>query len=388
MLLYRVTFSKRETTEMRHHTLLGGLSPREFLERHWHKTPMLARQAIPGFLGLLTVSEIKRLATRPDVQSRLVRRQGKRWELRHGPFRPIDFKTLPDKNWTLLVQEVNHWLPEGEALLQQFDFIPHARLDDLMVSYAAPGGGVGPHFDSYDVFLLQGYGERCWEIAQSDDQELLPDSDLKLLRRFTPQERWDLEAGDMLYLPPHWAHNGVAITECLTYSIGFRAPTYQEWVEAFLDHLRDTLQVEGRYADPDLRLRRHPGEIPPDLIRQIQRMLRRELRWTGREVVECVGKSLSEPKPHLYFEAPDEDLSPDGFAVLACRRGLRLDPRSRLLLAGDQVYCNGERLPGTAMPRRAWRELADERQLAPERVQAAMLPLLFPLWQAGWIKFL
>ncbi len=373
---------------MTHSVLLGGLSYAQFLKQHWHKSPLLVRQAIPGFLGLLTVSEIKRLATRSDVQSRLIIRQGKRWELRHGPFRPIDFKMLPDENWTLLIQEVNHWLPEGEGLLQQFDFIPHARLDDLMVSYAVPGGGVGPHFDSYDVFLLQGYGDRRWEIAETDDLELLPDSDLKLLRRFTPQNQWDLEAGDMLYLPPHWAHNGVALSECFTYSIGFRAPTYQEWIETFLDHLRDTLRVEGRYADPDLRLMQHPGEIPVELIQQIADLLHRELRWTRAQVKECVGKALSEPKPHLYFDAPDVCLDFDEFCVLARSRGVGLDPRSRLLFAGRHFYCNGERLAVMEKTHGAWKILADRRQLRAAQVKTDMLETLWTLWGAGWVKFL
>ncbi|WP_297451129.1 cupin domain-containing protein [Ferrovum sp.] len=368
-------------------TLLGGLTPSDFLTRHWHKSPLRVQQAIPDFLGLLTPAEIKRLATHPTVQTRLILRQGKRWVLRHGPFRPIDFKTLPDKNWTVLVQELNHWVPEGEALLREFDFLPHARLDDLMVSYAVPGGGVGPHFDSYDVFLLQGFGTRRWGIAETEDLELLPDSDLKLLRRFSPQAQWDLEAGDMLYLPPHCAHDGVALSECFTYSIGFRAPTYQEWVEAFLDFLRDRLQVEGRYADPDLNLSVHPGEIPLALIAQVDRMLRQQVRWTHQQVAECVGRYLSEPKPHLFFEPAEESLTLEAFGLRCLQQGLQLDPRSRLLFSGKVFYFNGDRFELRRKGATQMRCLADTRKLSAGAMDPEFMKVLYDAWQAGWIKF-
>ncbi|WP_297486446.1 cupin domain-containing protein [Ferrovum sp.] len=368
-------------------TLLGGLTPDEFLSRHWHKSPLRVPQAVPDFLGLLTPAEIKRLATRPAVQARLILRQGKRWVLRHGPFRPIDFKTLPDKNWTVLVQELNHWLPEGEALLQEFDFLPHARLDDLMVSYAVPGGGVGPHFDSYDVFLLQGFGTRRWGIAETEDLELLPDSDLKLLRRFSPQAQGDLEAGDMLYLPPHCAHDGVALSECFTYSIGFRAPTYQEWVEAFLDFLRDRLQVEGRYADPDLSLSAHPGEIPPALIAQVDRMLRQQVRWSHSLVAECVGRYLSEPKPHLFFEPAEEALTLEAFERRCLQQDLHLDPRSQLLFFGKFFYFNGDRFELHGQGAAQMRRLADTRKLSAGVMDAELVGVLYDAWQAGWVEF-
>ncbi len=364
--------------------LLGGLSPSAFLHRHWHKRPLLIRNAMPDFLGFLTPAEIKRLATHPDVQSRLVVRQGRHWHLQHGPFRPIDLKTLPARQWTLLVQELNHWIPAAARLLDHFSFIPHARLDDLMVSYAAPGGGVGPHFDSYDVFLLQGFGTRRWSIAETDDLELRPNSALKLLRRFTPQAQWDLDAGDMLYLPPHYAHDGVAVTECFTYSIGFRAPTHQEWVEAFLDHLRDHLTVPGRYADPDLALQAHPAELPAALLHQVERVLQ-SVRWNAADVLSCVGRYLSEPKPHLFFTPPHPALSRHAFARAVQKEGLRLDPRSRILYRGQWFFFNGEAraCPGTA--RTPLIHLADRHQLPPGPLPATALPWLHEAYQAGWI---
>ncbi|OHE58375.1 MAG: cupin, partial [Thiobacillus sp. GWE1_62_9] len=241
--------------------LLGGLSPTRFLRDVWHKRPLLIRNAVPGFNGLLSVGEMQQLACRDDVESRLIQGSGTRWQLDHGPFGKSDFRRLPKAEWTLLVQSLNHVLPEADALLARFNFIPHARLDDLMVSYAVPGGSVGPHFDSYDVFLLQGQGHRRWQISTQTDLAILDDAPLKILRRFKPKEEWVLGPGDMLYLPPHVAHYGVAEDACTTYSIGFRAPTTEELAHGFLMHLQDTLALEGRYADPDLRLQAHPGEI-------------------------------------------------------------------------------------------------------------------------------
>ena len=367
-----------------HATLLGGLTPRSFLERHWHKSPLLIRGAIPDFLGFLTPREIQRLATHPDVQARLVVREGRHWHLHHGPFRPVDFKGLPARNWTLLVQELNHWIPEAADLLDRFNFIPHARLDDLMVSYAVPGGGVGPHFDSYDVFLLQGFGVRRWSIAETDDLELLPDSDLKLLRRFKPQARWDLDAGDMLYLPPQCAHDGVAVTECFTYSIGFRAPTYQEWVDAFLDHLRDHLQVPGRYADPDLTLQRHPSELPAALLERVGQALQ-AIRWNEADVLACAGRYLSEPKPHLFFEPPAAPLTPARFLKQVARQGLRLDPKSRLLYRGRWVFFNGEARAFPAATVRLFALLGDRRHLPPESLPQAAADWLYEAYRAGWV---
>ncbi len=365
-------------------SLLGTLSPKAFLARHWHKKPLLVRQAIPDFLGFLTPAEIKKLATRPDVQARLILREGRRWKLHHGPFRPIDFKTLPDSNWTVLVQELNHWIPEAAALLQDFNFVPHARLDDLMVSYAVPGGGVGPHFDSYDVFLLQSFGTRHWGIAETDDLELLPDSDLKILRRFKAQAQWDLEAGDMLYLPPQCAHDGVAVSECFTYSIGFRAPTHQEWVNAFLDHLRDHLTVSGRYADPDLTLQAHPGELPAALLQQVSHILQ-SIRWNDQDILSCVGRYLTEPKPHLFFDPPPSPLTRTRFARQVERLGLRLDPRSIMLFRGNRLFLNGEEHPLAGAAKRPLVALADHRRLAPGPLPEAAISLLYEAYLAGWL---
>ncbi len=365
-------------------SLLGRLSPKTFLSRHWHKKPLRVCQAIPDFLGFLTPGEIKKLATHPEVQARLIIREGRRWTVRHGPFRPVDFKSLPERNWTVLVQELNFWLPEAARLLDTFNFIPHARLDDLMVSYAVPGGGVGPHFDSYDVFLLQGFGIRRWAIAETNDLELIPDSDLKILRRFKPQSCWDLEAGDMLYLPPQCAHDGVAVTECFTYSIGFRAPTHQEWVNAFLDHLRDNLTVTGRYADPDLTLQAHPGELPEALLRQVGQILQ-SIRWNEQDVLSCVGRYLTEPKPHVFFDPPAAPLTRAHFVRQAERQGVRLNPRSGMLLRGNRLFLNGEEHRFQGKGRRTLVALADHHYLPPGPLPQAVAALLYDAYLAGWL---
>src|SRR4051794_33664225 len=226
--------------------LLGGLTPREFLRRHWQKRPLFVRGALPRFSGVLSEPELRALAARDDVESRVVERRGPRYRTQHGPFARLRPQR---RDWTLLVSGVNLHHAGADALLRRFSFVPQARLDDVMVSYATPGGGVGPHVDSYDVFLLQGFGRRRWRWGAQQDQALRADMPVKILRRFRPTADAVLAPGDMLYVPPGHAHDGVALDACTTYSIGFRAPAYQELVEAFLDRLRDTLVVPGRHVD-------------------------------------------------------------------------------------------------------------------------------------------
>src|ERR1700682_184175 len=249
--------------------LLGGLSAAAFLRKYWQKRPLLVRQAVGGFRGLLSRSELFALPGRDDVESRLVRHARGQRTLTRGPFRGRDLKRLPARDWTLLVQGVNLHVAAADALLRRFAFIPYARLDDVMVSYAVPGGGVGPHVDSYDVFLLQGEGRRRWQVSRKmsrrRDQTLDPSLPAKILTRFRPDAEYTLTAGDMLYLPPAYAHDGVAVGTCTTYSIGFRAPSAQELGTAFLDWMRDSIALEGRYADPSLAPATEPARIDPSM---------------------------------------------------------------------------------------------------------------------------
>lgn len=364
-------------------TLLGGISPARFLRDYWHKRPLLIRNALPGFQGLLPPEGLFDLAAREDVESRLVQGSGAHWQLDHGPFRQSRFKRLPKTQWTLLVQSINHFLPEADALLGRFDFIPHARLDDLMVSYAVPGGSVGPHFDSYDVFLLQGSGHRRWQIGTQTDLTLLDDVPLKILRRFQPEEEWLLGPGDMLYLPPHCAHYGVAEDTCTTYSIGFRAPTADEMAHAFLDHLQDTLELDGRYADPDLRLQAHPAAIGSAMLDQIEAMIAR-IRWDRRDVAEFAGRYLTEPKPHVFFEAPEAPPSFAVFARQAQKHGVKLDLKSRMLFRDRRFFINGDGFTAGRDEVAALRALADRRRLAAP-LPEALLPRLHEWLEDGWI---
>ncbi len=357
------------------------------MERHWQRRPLLVRGAFPGFRDPLTPRQVLALACGDSAQSRLVRRVGKNWTLEHGPFAASRFKQLPRRDWTVLVQDTNHFSPAAERLLQRFDFIPHARVDDVMVSYAVPGGGVGPHVDSYDVFLLQGFGRRRWRISRQQDRRFIPNLPLKVLERFVPDEEWVLEPGDMLYLPPGIAHHGIAESECLTWSIGFRAPTDAEIVEGFLDHLRDRPAAGGQYADPGTRPARHPGEIPAPMLAHAARAIA-AIRWSDAEIREYAGRHLSEVKPHVFFEPPKSALSRARFGMRARRRGLVLDPRSRLVFSGTMFFINGERVPVPPSARPALRRLADRRRLdAPLDAADEFFDVVHPWYLQGFVAF-
>ena len=215
-------------------TLLGGLTPAQFMKRHWHKKPLLVRQAIPGFEPCVGRAELVDMLAQEDVESRLIVHDPQGWKLRHGPLPRRSLPPFSQKRWTFLVQGVDLHHQGVHQLLQQFRFVPDARLDDLMISYASDGGGVGPHFDHYDVFLLQAHGRRRWRIGRQKDLSLVPDVPLKLLQNFVPEQEFVLEPGDMLYLPPKWAHDGIAEGECMTWSIGFRSPQAGELARELL----------------------------------------------------------------------------------------------------------------------------------------------------------
>lgn len=363
--------------------LLGGITPEHFLAEYWQKKPLLVRQALPGFGDWLGRAELSELACRDDAESRLVRHQRGRWLLDHGPFERGDLDGLPRKGWSLLVSGVNHLLPAGDRLLHGFDFIPAARLDDLMVSYAPPGGGVGPHFDSYDVFLIQGLGRRRWEISGQDDLSLVEGAPLRILRQFRVDQSWELAPGDMLYLPPRFAHNGVALGDCMTWSVGFRAPKAEEIVGQFLSYLQDNLALEGMYADPDLKRTRHPGEIPAKLLDWTANAIR-ALRWSKDDVADFLGRYLSEPKAHIFFEPPPRPMAPAAFAKATAKHGLRLDARSQLLFRGRAFFMNGERIEASTTIAPVLRQLADHRALAPFSPEGELLSLLHVWYQAGY----
>jgi 50S ribosomal protein L16 3-hydroxylase len=356
-------------------SLFGGRMVRTFLRTFWHKEALLVRAALPGFAGLFDRAALQALAERDDVESRLVVRVRGRWTLTHGPLRRRDWKSLPARNWTLLVQGVNLHAERADALLRRFAFVPYARLDDLMVSYAAPGGGVGAHFDSYDVFLLQGSGHRRWRYGRQTNLAVQAGLPLRILRRFTPEHDEVLGPGDLLYLPPHYAHDGVAVTECTTYSIGFRAPSANELAAAFLDFLRDGLDLPGRYADPDLAPTREPARIGAAMRGQCMRMLA-TLRWDSATVARFLGCWLSEPKPHVYFERPRHPRTRASFAAAAARTGLRLNPRTQLLYDERHLFINGAALARPLAGEPALIRLANARTLGAHDAGALPPPVM------------
>jgi len=367
--------------------LLGGRPPRAFLARHWQRKALLVRAAVPGFAGMLGRKELFALAGRDDVESRLVLREGARYTLEHGPFRAADFRALPARQWTLLVQGVNLHDDAADALLREFSFIPYARLDDVMVSYATPGGGVGPHFDSYDVFLLQGMGRRRWRYGPQRDLSLRPRLPVKILRAFTPTHDEVLEGGDMLYLPPSHAHDGIALDECTTYSIGFRAAANVELAQAFLDHLRDRLAIDGRYADPGLLPASEPARVTSDLVRHAVRTLA-GITWNRRMVERFLGAMLSEPKADVYFDAPEAPLSARAFAAAIGRQGVRLDRRTRWLYDDDAMYVNGECRAWPRADRAAYAALANARALPAaqaRKLAAATQAALYADYRHGYL---
>jgi len=366
-------------------TLLGGLSVKDFLRDYWQKKPLLIRQAIPGFNGLLNPQQLINLGCTPEAQTRLVAQKRGKWHLEQGPFEVADFSSLGKTKWTILVQGVNHSLPQAADLLNNFNFIPHARLDDLMVSYAPKDGGVGPHFDSYDVFLLQGLGHRRWQISEKTDRTLIEGAPLRILQNFTVEHEWVLEPGDMLYLPPHWAHNGIAEDECMTYSIGFRTPSYQELGEQFLVYLQDNLCLDGMYADPDLKAQAHPSEISTDMLKQVGQAIK-QIKWGESEIASFLGSYLSEPKPHIFFDPPEKPWPLKRFQQAVQKSGLTLDLKTQVLCHGNTVFINGEAYSVDNESYQSLRTLADKRQLDVNTdLPTAAMDLLYQWYEDGYI---
>ena len=365
--------------------LLGGASPAQFMREHWHKRPLLVRQALPGVTAPLARHQLFALAARDDVESRLVVRQGERWSLRRGPLPRRALPPLSRAGWTLLVQGVDLHVPAAHELLHRFRFVPDARLDDVMVSFATAGGGVGPHVDSYDVFLLQVEGQRRWRVGRPlRDAALRDDVPLKMLKLFRAEREWLLQPGDLLYLPPLWAHDGEAVGgPCMTCSIGFRAPGRDELARELMLRVADPLgdAAGAPYRDPQQPATAAPARIPAALQAFAGEALARALR-DPQATRRALGAWLSEPKAQTWF-----DIAARGSAI-GPHRGVRLDPRSRMIYDAARLYLNGDAYDMRGGDARWLRRLADRRGLPAAEVARLGAPAraLLDRWaEAGWL---
>jgi len=350
------------------------------MARHWQRRPLLVRGALPDFTAPLSRTQLFALAARADVESRLVRNTARGWSLAHGPFARAALPPVRQRGWTLLVQGVDLHHAAAHTLLRRFRFVPDARLDDLMISWASDGGGVGPHVDSYDVFLLQARGRRRWRIARRFDATLDERAPLKVLRRFVAEDEYVLEPGDLLYLPPNWAHEGVAVGgDCMTCSIGLRAPKRGELAAELAQRLGESYDDGTLYRDAGQTATTSPAAIPAALARFAADALQR-LAARPAAVERALGEVLSEPKAHVWFTKRT-----------ARRRlgGVALDRRTRMLYDKRHVFINGEAMPVRGTDATVLRRLADERALDARAVRAAspVVRQLLAQWlAAGWLS--
>ena len=369
-------------------TLLGHISPQTFMKRYWQKTPLLIRQAIPNFKPLLERTALLELACDEDVEARVVARMpgSAQWKLKSGPFTRRALPALKTPDWTLLVQGVDLHHDAVRALMDQFRFIPDARLDDVMISYATQGGGVGPHFDSYDVFLLQAQGRRRWQISAQKDLTLQDGVPLKILANFQPTQTFVLEPGDMLYLPPRYAHDGVALDECMTYSIGFRAPKRGELAAELLQRLADdAMETAGAalYKDARQSAVSNAAEIPSAVFEFAQKAMLQAIHDPA-VLKRALGEYLSEPKADVWFDEADA-LNPLG---AVSKTGLRLDRRTKMLLDDQHVFINGESFKASGRDAVLLKQFANDRFIDSRLLTRASVGAksMLETWLAsGWI---
>ena len=363
--------------------LLGGLTASQFMRKHWHKKPLLVRQAIPGFKAPIPRARLLAMAGEEGVESRLIQQLGgDNWKLSHGPLSRRSLPALTKPGWTVLVQGVDMHDAKAHELLQQFRFVPEARLDDLMISFATDQGGVGPHFDSYDVFLLQAHGKRRWRIGRQKDLSLQPDKPLKILSNFEPEEEFVLEPGDMLYLPPKWAHDGVAEGECMTYSIGFRSPDRGELGRELLLRMSDEpdeLDTPVIYKDPKQDAVSNPAMIPEGMYEFAREALKKAMA-EPLALERALGEYLSDPKPNVWFEHGDEN---------GMFESVVLDRRTRMMYDAKHIFINGESYLAGGRDATLMRKLADTKALSRKDLATASddaLELLSAWFDAGWVR--
>ena len=385
-------------------TLLGGLTPAQFMKTYWQKKPLLIRQAIPDFKSPISVAALKKMSKRDDVESRLIQREKDQWQMDCGPFSRLPKASTPD--WTLLVQSVDIHDDAACELMNQFRFVPDARLDDLMISLATVGGGVGPHFDSYDVFLLQAHGRRRWQFGQQSDLSLVDGLPLKILSDFIPEQEFVLEPGDMLYLPPQAAHDGVALDECMTISIGFRAPDEAALARGMLEAAADQIvaraglasgpygepplpgpKLEALYRDPKQAATSHPAEIPDGLIQTAVKAVSK-IQFNEALAHRFLGCWLTEPNQAAVFEGYEDNYDEDEDKPYT---HWVLDRRTRMLYRGKQLFINGE--VAAVDVEAGLKTLADDRMLAgshpaAKKFSQEAVEALADWLDAGWIHLI
>ena len=414
--------------------LLGNISPTEFMRKYWQKKPLLIRAAIAGFKPLLSREELFAMAEQEDVESRLIvetvtkpaakssKKAAVQWTMANGPIYPDALPALETPNWTLLVQGVDLHNQAAYELKNQFRFAPDARLDDLMISFATDGGGVGPHFDSYDVFLLQAEGKRRWKIGKQKDLTLQKDVPLKILANFAPEQEFVLEAGDMLYLPPMYAHEGVAVGECMTYSIGFRASAEMELARELLQRFADdTLEDEEEleddkgeeddenddengalageyitnvaiknvakklYKDPKQEAVEAPAQIPAALLDFAKAAVEKAMSDPDA-LARNLGEYLTEPKANVWFDEPEPESGED--IILTRQNRVDLHPRSQMLFDARHIFLNGESWRAAGKDAVLMQRLANQRFLEPKDLTKASdgaMALLQEWADAGWL---
>ena len=340
--------------------LPGGMPAQEFLRDYWQKKPLVIRQAFAGFECPVSADELAGLACEDAVESRIVIEDdnGKPWQLHNGPFEPERFSKLPDSHWTLLVQGLDHWVPDFADLLDEFRFVPNWRLDDIMASYAPKGGSVGPHYDQYDVFLLQAEGHRRWTFGGHCDHASprVEGTPLRILSSWDGEETVTLAPGDMLYLPPGVGHHGVAEDDCITLSIGFRAPTVDDVLTGFTDFLCSRSDASEHLDDPDLKVQDNPGAIGPDVIHRLDHLIRDQLS-DQRQLALWFGQYSTAPKSLEIVVPAEEPVTPELLGeLIAAGNPLRWNEGSRfayhdfedetaLFVDGEQFLLRGDARP-------------------------------------------
>jgi len=374
--------------------ILGKTSINDFLKNYWQKKPLLIKNAIANFESPITESDLFTIAQNEEAVSRLIEYKQDIWQVKYGPFKKSDLPKKTNIPWTILVQNINHYLPFAESFLNLFKFIPYARLDDLMISYATKKGSVGPHFDSYDVFLFQAQGIREWKISDQKKFTLDKKSSIKIITNFKSKNSWVLKPGDMLYLPPNIGHWGISQSDdCLTYSIGFRAPATFEIQSKFLDFIQDHLIANENeiYKDPNLAPQKNPAEISSNMTKAMRNIVDR-LRWDKSSINHFIGQLLSEPIESSIFETR-KPLSLKAFEKRIVNKTLKLNSKTRMLFIKNNFYVNGEFIKIDKKYTPFLKQLANDREISFESTLNksdlnALGIVLLPLYVAGFVDFI